>query len=488
MRLKLLNIVLLAGILSGCGLLGPDYKEPNINEPSDWNSGKSNISESGVLMSDTAWWEQFDDPQLNEMIHQALVNNNNIQVAIGNIAQAEAQLKKAQMAWVPTINMSGSGFVGQSFNQNFTPAGALSGVPIASTQSFNGAYAGFTPSYSLNIFANIKADEVAKLNLKMQQAYKNSIRLAVIGQVAGGYFTLLSLHKQLELEKQMIADLEEQRKYTKVQIANGSASQMNLDEIDQALYSISVNLPSINDNIVQTQNALQVLMNKNPATIITDNDFDNIETDGVIPVNLPSEVLKNRPDIIYAEYQVQVSNAKIGLSTSQFFPSISLTSPVGLSTFQLSNLLSGSSDFWATQVSASMPLLNLGIYEDIKLSKANYYSAYYNYIQTVRSAFADVDNNLSKHASTDNAYLIQQKGLNSANELYRLSKVQYKNGSSSYANTIGYKLNIDNSKLSLNQAKMNQLTSIVNLYQSLGGGYDVDNTESLNKLGGGHDW
>ena len=121
----------------------------------------------------------------------------------------------------------------------------LSAVPIANTQDFNRAYAGFTPSYSFNIFQNIKNEDVAKLNLKMQQAYKNSVRLAVIGQVAGGYFTLLGLHKQLELEKQMVADLEENRKYIKVQIANGSQSQMNLDEINQAVYNISVNLSAI---------------------------------------------------------------------------------------------------------------------------------------------------------------------------------------------------------------------------------------------------
>ena len=487
MKLKLLNVLLVSGIVSGCGLLGPDYKKPDIDTPSNWNSGHSNVNESSPLMSDIAWWEQFKNPELNEMIHQALLNNNNIQIAIGNIAQAQASLKKAQMAWVPTINFGGSAYVGQSLNQNFTPTGSLSGFPVANTQDFNGAYAGFTPSYSFNIFQNIKNEDVAKLNLRMQQAYKNSVRLAVIGQVAGGYFMLLGLHKQLELEKQMVADLEENRKYTKVQIANGSQSQMNLDEIDQAVYSISVNLSSIKDNIAQTQNALQVLMNKNPDTIITNTDFDDIKTDGVVPVNLPSEVLKNRPDIIYSEYQVQVSNAQIGVAMSTFFPSINLTSPIGLSTFQLSNLLSGSNDFWATQVSAAMPILNLGIYQDIKKSKANYYSAYYNYIQTVRSAFADVDNNLSRHASTDEAYSIQQKSMHSANELYHLGLVEYKNGSKSYASTISYKINIDNTKLNLNKVKMNQLTSIVNLYQSLGGGYNIDNTESQNKFDNSHD-
>ena len=487
MRLKLLNVLLVSTIICGCSLLGPDYKKPNVDTPSNWNSGHSNTTESGILMSDTAWWEQFHDPQLNKMIHEALVNNNNIQIAIGNIAQAKEALAKSQSAWVPVINFGGGAFTGQSFNQNYNTAGALSGTQIPSLTGFDGTYAGFTPVYVFNILQNIKNEDISKLNLKLQQANNNAVRLIVIGQVTGGYFNLLGLHKQLELEKQMIADIEEYRKFVKVQIANGSKTQIDYEDINQMLYSVTANVASIEDNITQTQNALQVLMNKNPESIATNMDFDSVRTDNLIPVNLPSEVLKNRPDIMYSEYQMQISNAKIGLAMSQFFPTIGLTTPLGFSSLDLTNLLSGSDDFWAAQVIANVPILNLGIYQDIKLSKASYYSAYYSYIQTVRSAFADVDNSLSKHASTDKAYLMQQKSLVSASEEYRLSNVQYQDGTRSYSNTIGYKVNVDSSKLNLNKAKMDKLTSIVNLYQSLGGGYNVESTESMNKFGDDHD-
>ncbi len=485
-RLQWLYLTMTVFAISGCSLLGPDYVKPNINTPSDWSSANSNTNESGI--SDTAWWHQFNDPVLNDMIHQALMNNNNIQVAIGNIMQAKAQLQKAQMAWVPTIYMGGGGFVGQSFNQTTTMQNpALATVPTTSNMSFDGAFGGFAPIYSLNIFSLIKNQDVADLNVKMQQASKNAVRLAVISQVAGGYFNLLGLQKQLELQEQMIEDVAETRNYIKVQIKNGTATDMELREIDQMLEAISAQVPSINDNIVQTQNALQVLMNKNPSLIMTGNDIDNIKTDGVIPVNLPSAVLKNRPDIIAAEYGVEVSNAKIGVAMSQFFPMISLTSPVGAASFQLSNLFTGSLDFWMAQIMANMPLLNLGIYADINQAKASYYAAYYNYIQTVRNAFAQVDNGLSKHQSADNTFKQQQKALSAAEDLYKLSQIQYKNGSSSYSSTLNFKLNIDYSELNSNQAKMNQLNSIVNLYQALGGGYNVENTESAVKFNDSHD-
>ena len=486
--IKLWQIILVLCTLSGCSLLGPDYVKPDVKPDANWNSAKSNTNESSNIMSDTAWWQQFNDPTLNEMMTVALKNNNNIQVAIGNILQASAQLEKAHMAWVPTINVAGSAFTGQSFNQNITPTNPLlSNIPMQNNMAFNGSFVGFVPSYSLNIFQIIKNQDVAKLNLKMQQASKNAVRLSVISQVSGGYFSLLALQKQLLLQKQIIADIVESKKYTLIKVANGTANEMNINQIDQSLSEQQAQIPLIQDNIVQTQNALQILMDKNPATIMTHNSFDNIKTDGVIPINIPSSVLQNRPDVIAAEYAVEVSNAKIGLAMSAFFPSITLVSPVGASSFELSNLFKGNVDFWSAQIMASMPLLNMGIYADIKQSKASYYAAYYNYIQTVRTAFSQVDNGLSKHQSSNMVYKYQQNSLNAMNDLYKLSQIQYSHGLISYADTLNFKLNLGTAQLKLNQAKMEQLTGVVNLYQALGGGYNVNNNESAVKFGDNHD-
>ncbi len=485
---KLMICLPIITLISGCSIFGPKYTKPDVKPPQDWNSGKSNTQESASMISDTAWWKQFNDPDLNNMIEIALKNNNQIQVAIGNISQAAAQLHKVQMSWVPTINLGGGGYNGQSFNQSITPTNpALSQYTTSNQMNFNGSFVGFMPSYSINIFQTLKNQEAAGLNLKMQKAYKNAVRLAVISQVTGAYFSLLSLHKQLELQQQMVADATESKKYTLLQVKTGSASEINVREIDQLISSLSAQIPSIENNITQTENALQVLMNKNPAKIINKNNIDNIKTSGVIPVGLPSSVLQNRPDIIAAEYAVAISNAKIGVATSAFFPMISLISPVGTASFALSNILTGGADFWMAQAVAAMPLLNLGIYDDIKQAKGNYYSTYYNYIQTVRDAFAQVDNGLSQYQASNTAYTQQEKSFQAANGLYKLIEVQYKNGMSSYANTINYKLNVDYTKSNLNQAKMDQLNSIVNLYQVLAGGYNINNTESAIKFGDDHD-
>lgn len=484
-----LIILFLGSMTTSCSLFGPKYAKPVIDIPQKWRSESSvkGVKSVVINISDTAWWTKFNDPILNKLITDALANNNNLQMAIGNIMAAKADLEKSKMAWVPTVDLGGIGFAGQSFNQSLSSNNP--NLPNLTQNSGNvyGAAGGFMPMYSFNILQNLKAMDIAKLNLSLQKVAKDSVRLAVISQVSGAYFTLLGLQRQLYLQEKMVTEAKELRAYSKIKIANGVNMEINLAVLDQFIAHISASVPSIQNNVTQTENALQVLTNKNPGKIITKNNFKNLKTDGIIPINLPSSVLKNRPDILMAEYDLQISNARIGLNMAKFFPTISLTNPVGASTFQLSNLFSGSNDFWMTELAATMPILDLGIYSDIKKSKADYYSAYYNYIRVIRGAFADVDDNLSKYSSANTVFKLRLEELNSARRIYKTSLARYNAGAMSYADTIQFKLNAMNVLISANQAKMNQLNYIVDLYQSFAGGYNVQNSEKSKKFNDEHD-
>lgn len=491
MKLKQMVLVTSSVILSSCALLGPDYHEPQLNAPQAWSSKDGNATNSSESMPDMAWWHKFNDPQLNALVESALVNNNNLQVAMGNMLQAQASLKKVQMSWVPTVSIGGAGFAGQYFNpgfQNNSSYPLLNSLNQNNPQNFDGYAFGAMPSYTVNVFSLIKQGEIAKLNVAIQQQSVNAMRLGVISQVANSYFTLLGLHKQLELQQQMLTDAKDLRKYNQIQYNKGSIGQLNLDGLDQFIASLETKIPEIEDNITQTENALQVLTNNNPGKIQMGNTFDNITTEGVIPVNLPSQVLKSRPDVAIAEYQLQVNNANIGAVTSQFFPTISLTGNVGQMTMQLSNLFNAGGDFWTGTLGAAMPVFNLGLYADVDKAKGGYYAAYYNYIQTVRNAFAQVDDGLSKHDSLNKQYKIQEAGYQKAQNMYTIGQKQYKQGAISLANTVGFKLNIDYTKAGLNQLKIQQLNSIVNMYQVLGGGYNVEsNLTQVKKFNDKHD-
>lgn len=486
---KNMVLTILAATIASCSLLGPKYKKPEINTPQSFSheSGVKNLKVESIALCDDAWWKKFNDPVLNHLIMDALKNNNDIQVAIGNITAAKFDLEKSKNLWLPTVGLGGVGFVGQGFNQSVSSSNPGLAGGFQNTTNFSGVAGGFVPAYSLNIFQNLKTTEIAKLNLDMQRVAKNSVRLSVISQVTGSYFTLLSLQKRLSIQENMIVEARDLRDYELVKIKNGTSVYSNLAAIDQFIAEISTAVPNIKHNIVVTENAIQVLTNQNPASIIVPNNLKEIKTYGMIPINLPSGVLKNRPDIMMAEYQLQISNAKIGLNMSRFFPTISLTSPIGLSSFQLGNLFSGSTDFWMTQLSATMPVLDMSIYSDIKKSKADYYAAYYNYIRAVRLAFADVDDNLSKYDAANKVYQLRAKELEAAKKIYASVVAKYQAGASSYSDTINMKLNVNSVLINMNQDKLNQLNGIVNLYQGFAAGYNVKNNESMTKFNDEHD-
>ena len=491
MKIKQIILVAASGILTGCGLLGPDYVKPQVNSPQKWSADDKNIHIESTNLAEVAWWKKFNDPQLNQLIESALQNNNNLQMAMGNIMQAQASLKKIQMGWLPTVSMGGVGFTGQSFNPGFQNT---SSYPLANNisqnnpQNFDGYAAGFMPSYTLNVFELVKQNQIAKLSLEMQKQSANAVALGVIGQVAGSYFSLLGLHKQLQLQQELLADAKEMRKYNLIQYQNGSISDLNIEGIDQYIAGLEGNIPKIQNDITQTENALQVLTNNNPGKIKTNRDFDQVTTTEIVPVNLPSSVLKSRPDIVAAEYQLQIANANIGAVTSMFFPSISLTGMLGQGSMQLSNLFNAGADFWMGQLGAAMPLFNMGLYAEADKARGSYYTAYYNYIQTVRTAFSQVDNGLANHDSLDKVASQQNIALQKAQSLQKIANKQYTQGSVGFSDTLGFKLNVDYAKASLNQIKIQQLNSIVNLYQVLGGGYLAESQLTKSKkFGDSHD-
>lgn len=490
MKINRLLIASIAGaMLSSCGLMGPSYQKPQISTPNAWSNSANSVQFESSNLSQIAWWKKFDDPLLNKLISSALAQNNNLQIAIGNVLQAKARLSQVNMNWVPVVPIGAGVFTGQMFNPSFTNNSGNPGLNYGNNnQNFDGYGAGFIPSYSLNIFNQIKQTEIAKLNLEMQKQSVNALKLAVISQVSASYFNLLGLHKQLILQEQLLADAEELRKYTQVKYQHGSINSDGVDALDQYIANIQAKFPEIENNITQVENALQVLTGNNPGKIGLNNNFDQIKTTDIIPINLPSSVLLNRPDIAIAENQLKIANGNIGMVTSMFFPSISLTGLLGQGSFQLSNLFSAGGNIWAGEIAATMPLLNLGLYSQIDQAKAQYYSAYFNYLQTTQNAFAQVENALASHNNADKTANQQNLSLNKSIALYNTAQKQYAKGAVSYADTLGLKINVDYERAKCNQHKIQQMNSIVNVYQAMAGGYMAEsNLTQVKKIGSSYD-
>ena len=458
--------------LMGCKSV-PQHPPLDLSTPKMTRNGLP-INNNPADISDLMWWKKMHDSVLNHLINEALTNNNQLETAEANILQAQAKLKQARFAWLPTLGVSGNGFVGGGWDISFTPEGALAQSPILSkmgTLHFRGYYTGFVPSYSLNILANIHNNKFAKASLDLQKATYLSSRLSIISQISGSYFMLLGQREQRLEQAQLVRDLKVARRLEYVRYQDGASDLSTVTTLDQQIVNNEASLSSIENSIAQVENAIALLLNHNPEAIPTHQSIQALSIKGLIPSSLPAGVLKNRPDIIMAGENLKMSGANIGLAYANFFPAISLTGLLGRTSVDLSHLLKLNTGLWIAQVMASMPILNGANYEQINASKAAYSAAYFNYAQTVRAAFSDVDNSLTNQQKVDAIYAYKLSALEAAKKLYTLGLARYRSGAKDYREVANAKLTVDYAQLDLNQAKMQQLDSLVGVYQALGGGY-----------------
>ena len=456
-------IIILPLAISACAMFGgPEYSRPNVNIPDQWsdNSRLFNAQESSSNIAALAWWQRFNDPQLNQLIKQVLANNADLSAASANIEAAQSNLKIVNSQWVPTINLGGGNFTG-----NFPPL---------FVNGFDN-YLGLTASYNLNAASQIDNHKIAKLNIKLQQAKLNALRLTLLSQTATTYFQLIAANQQLVLFNQVANDLQAKQNLLTDQLQKGLISNLEVSDNQQKVLDLEAKIPQIRQNIMTLQNTLQVLLNHNPGVYPTDINLEQIKTSGVVPQNLSSKVLMQRPDIMIANYNLQIANAKIGAAYSNFFPTLNILAPVGAEnygSFENSNFFG--STYWFSFVSATIPVLSLVNYGKVDKAKAEYQAQANSYVSTVRSAFSEVQDSISwQKNSADSLKLYDQK-LAAAGQTYKLSQIRFQKGAVGYASVLDYKLQMDTAQDNYNQAKLAQLNSLVNLYQVLGSGYQIE--------------
>lgn len=433
--------------------------------------------ENQLNLSHFAWWKKLKDPTLNQLIVHALACNNQIKSAKQTIKQAQAQLKAAQYAWIPTLDATVDGFSGRTWNSHIKPEGPLAKNTLRSNNfnpRFQGYFTGFVPGYTVNILNNISTINASKASLAIQQAQKQATQLSIISQISGTYFMLLGQREQLVLHQLLSKDLRALRQLEQIRFKNGASDLETLMRIDQQIAQEEAQIPQIETVVAQSENTINLLLNKNPGPVSTHNNIMALQLNHLIPRAIPSYVLKNRPDIMIALNNLKLAYAELGIAYSAFFPTISLTGLLGKTSLDLTNLLNISTNIWIAQAAASTKVLNPSAYQNVKAAKAGFYAINYEYLHTLRSVFADVDNNLTQEQQNNKSYLHIQKGYLAAKKSYHIAAIQYKEGATDYRTVINAKINLDQTQLRLVQEKAQLLDSMVQLYNALGGGSDLE--------------
>ncbi len=441
--------------IAGCSWLSSPTT-PQVNSPKQFDQAQLNY-QSLESLPYLAWWQQFNDPKLNALIESGLKNNLDLEVALANLEQAQGQLRQVQLSWIPFINL----YAGFSTNPAFGDIG-----------TFYGAW----PQYTINIAQVIKQQERANYNLEMNKAMVDGVRLTVIGQVSAGYFTLIAQQEQLLLLNKLNDDMNELIKILKQEVTIGLKDNVDLTGLMSQQQLIQAQISIATHNIVLSQNSLHYLLNQNPGSIKSTNNFAKLDFDKFKPGALPSTVLQNRPDLRMAEYAVKSAHAGVAVAYGSLFPSLQLDSFFGAGTG--GGIVGNPTNYVPMQDAYMNWGINPSTFGEIEAQKGAYQAQVYRYIQTVRKILKDVDNDFSANRQYSNNYQSTQQSWKDLAEKYKLQQGLYQTGIMSYTQLLDAKIQLDNLALTVNQAKLQQAITVVNLYQDLAGGYKYQKTES----------
>jgi NodT family efflux transporter outer membrane factor (OMF) lipoprotein len=456
--MKKLFVIILTLLLSGCFLMGPDYKKPDADIPEEWVSQINEVEKQDTNLPYLAWWEKYNNPTLNQLIIEALKANNSIQISIANLEAAHGQLDEVELGWLPSF----------SFQAGFSQMPFL-GNP--------GTFLAVFPTYIINLFTQYKKQQYAELNVELAEFAVNAVKLDIISEVTRSYFIYLAQEKLYQEISDLEQTMSELLNLTRTQLDIGLDSKLSTTPLKVQLNSIRAQKKVFKHNIVASANALQFLLNKNPGQILHDKTFSDLKTMLVDYANIPATVLADRPDVAYAETNLKMANTAIGIASSSFLPQINLMDFLGYTSPTPGQWRSTTQGINLEQAIASINI-DPTVFGEINTREGQYQSAYYEYIKTVRKVLEQVDTAISANNQFTESYYDQREAYDAQDEFYFLQIGLYENGLISTLPVILSESKLIQEEMALTQNKLRQLLTVVALYQNLGGGYMANQPET----------
>jgi len=460
--MKKFLLLAIAVLLSGCAV-GPNYKRPTVSVPTDYRDSMPAQTAAAPSLGNENWWQVYQDPVLADLIHTALQQNYDVRIAAARVLEAQAQLGITRANQFPSASVGADIFSQQNAktSNQFPP------------YQVNAGQLNLSVIWNLDFWGKYRRQtEAARAQMFASEWGQRAVISSLVANVATAYFQLRALDSEIEISKRTLGSRQQSLQLTKVLETQGSASDLDVSQSEQLVYTASESIPDLERQIRQQENLLSILLGDNPGSISRGQALTEQPVPEAVPAGLPSELLERRPDVRQAEEIIVAANAQIGVAKASFFPSISLTGAGGLESNALNRFINAPSQTWFGALSVAQPVFQAGaLRSGLRLSRAQYQEAVLAYQQTVQNSLEQVSNALIAYQK-DRDFRGQQELLTQAAQRSdQLSLVLYQHGGASYLQVLTNETNYFSAELNLVQAQLNERLALVQLYQALGGGW-----------------
>ncbi len=459
-RLATLAALLAVG-LNGC-MVGPDYTRPEVASPDAFRFQPPDARE----LANTAWWQQFDDPVLDGLINEALANNKDLRIAAARVEEFAGVLTSTRAQLFPQIGYGAAGSRDRFSERLDTPVSP--GIPNPQTTY----QAVLNASWEIDLWGRIRREsEAAQASLFATEETRRGVVLSLVSATAIGYVSLRALDKQLEISRATAQSYRQTLDLFELRYKGGVVSLVQVAQI-RSLYELALTqVPLFEALVAQQENALSVLLGRNPGPILRGKPIDQFALPAV-PAGLPSDLLTRRPDIRQAEQDLIAANARIGAARALYFPTISLTGVLGSASADLDDLFTGPARTWSYAGSVVGPIFTFGLIEGlVAQSEAQQRQLLASYGRTIQNAFREVDDALIDASKSRERLAAQDRRVKALEEYARLANVRYDNGYTSYLEVLDALRSLFEAQLAYADTYGQVFTALTNTYKAMGGGW-----------------
>ncbi|WP_439184965.1 efflux transporter outer membrane subunit [Carboxylicivirga taeanensis] len=452
-------ITLLIGLIalaSSCKV-GKKYVKPELNLPDKLEV----MSIDSTTIDDLQWWELYTDTVLQDLVYEALENNKDVLIASARLKQYMAAKRIASADLFPHL---GADFNSEREMENYGGDNQSATTELELSTSL---------TWEIDLWGNIRwGREAAIAEYLATKEAKRALQLSIVAEVAQTYFTLIALYDELEIVQQTLQARQEGVRLADLRFHGGLTSETSVQQAEVELAKTMTLVPVLERKIRIHKNSLALLLGAYKSEWVKGKGLDEQFVPDALPAGLPSELLVRRPDVKAAEQSVVAANAMVGVATSNRFPSLSLTGRFGLENDELGDFLK--SPYWFVAGDVLAPIFQAGkLKARQKATEAMLEQEVYTYQRAVLKAFQEANTAIMTFRKAKEVYNAQSNLEAATRKYQRLAELQYLNGVISYLDLLDAQRSLFDAEIKRNNAKRDELLSMVYLYKALGGGWTL---------------
>jgi outer membrane protein, multidrug efflux system len=465
-----LQFAVLAGLLpvAGC-LVGPDYHAPETASPPQWSSPLAGGT-TNLRAVDAAWWKTFHDAELDSLVTRAVQSNLDLRAAAARVREARAARGVVAAGLWPQVNTS-AGYERERVSANGFPP-FPPGIPLDA----NVYQAGFDAAWEIDVFGGTRrAVQASDAEIAAAEFGRLDVVVSLLGEVARNYVEVRGFQRQLAIARENIQAQRDVVQLTRDRFNSGLSGELDVQQAATLLATLESQVPNLETGFSQSAHRLAVLLARPPGDLVGELSADAPipATPPAVPVGLPSELLRRRPDVRRAERSLAAANARIGVATADLFPKFSLTGDIGLQSVSASDWFTGGSRFWSAGPTVQWRIFDAGrIRANIRVQNARQEQALAGYESTVLNSMEDVEDALTAYAKEQVRHQSLTEAVNSAEQAVQISDQLYQNGLSDFLSVLEARRALYVDQDALVQSDRTVTLDLVALYKALGGGWE----------------